>query len=249
MESFFTDLETRAAPTLSKLRDGDIRLTPQEKSEFGTCLSLFLTRTRAVREMVNTSVPQVVVREMKKVLETPGGVDDLIAKEGTDGIHRDSEEVQSALQAVVDGNLTVEQTSKAWAIKQGLDLALRISPIIERMRWNLLEAPDLSAFITCDNPVLIFDPLGRILGPEGYDPSDQIFLQFPVSPKYMLVGELSRRTEGVHKISRDALGSFCLNQITRAHREVYASFRSDALQAQVDELSQKPEGRGGGPQS
>lgn len=53
MENFYGETETIAAPHLEKLRSGNIKLTPQEKSELATFISLMRTRTRSHREQVN----------------------------------------------------------------------------------------------------------------------------------------------------------------------------------------------------
>lgn len=104
------------------------------------------------------------------------------------------------------------------------------------MNWNLLEAPSGESFITSDNPVLITDPLGRARGPKGYRPSILTQLQFPVSPKYLLVGDFRARPGRVVPVSADLVKKFNENQIRHAHKEVYASLRSDDLQAQVDKI-------------
>ena len=49
--------------------------------------------------------------------------------------------MRSALQALVDGNVIVEQTSKAWTIKQALESSEQLDELIESMNWNLFEAP------------------------------------------------------------------------------------------------------------
>src|ERR1019366_5141917 len=54
MEKFYGETETIAAVHLEKLRAGEIKLTPQEKSELATFISLMRTRTRSYREQVNT---------------------------------------------------------------------------------------------------------------------------------------------------------------------------------------------------
>lgn len=79
IEDGLAEIETIAAPHLQKLRDGNIDLTPQEKSELATFLSLLITRTRAHREMVNITVSKLHHLGAKETLETPGGVVGLIA--------------------------------------------------------------------------------------------------------------------------------------------------------------------------
>lgn len=165
IEDFFAEAETIAAPRLQKLREGDINLSDQERSELATFISLLLTRTRAHREMVNTIVSKLHVLGAKETLETPGGVEDLIETNVRLGGERlEVHQVRDALQAVVDGNVKVEQSSKAWTIKQIFEQSDAVDDLIASMHWNLLKAPEGHAFITSDNPVLITDPIGRMQG-------------------------------------------------------------------------------------
>lgn len=241
-ENFYGETETIAAPHLEKIRGGNVKLTPGEKSELSTFISLMRTRTRSYHELVNTVASKMHVRIAKETLETKGGVEDLIAKNvAMGGEHLEVEQVRSALQAVVDGKVIVEQTSKAWTMKQALESATQIDHLIEAMNWNLFEAPNGSAFITSDNPVVVNDPLGQLLGPKGYQPTKMTQLHFPVSSKYLLMGDFLGPNETMEKASPERLVKYNYNQIVSAHREVYAPFKSDELQADVDRVfNEKP---------
>ena len=78
MENFYGETETIAAPHLEKLRSGSIKLTPQEKSELATFISLMRTRTRSHREQVNAIASKLYVLSAKETLATKGGVEELI---------------------------------------------------------------------------------------------------------------------------------------------------------------------------
>jgi hypothetical protein len=237
MEAFYGETETIAALHLEKLRAGNIKLTPQEKSELATFISLMRTRTRSYREQVNTIASKMHVLAAKEMLETNGAIEDLIEKNIRLGGERlEVEQVRSAMQAVVDGKVIVEQKSKAWTIKQALESSDQLDALIESMNWNLFEAPNGLAFITSDNPVVINDPLGRARGPNGYRPTKMTQLHFPVSAKYLLIGDSLGPNETVQKASADHVAKYNYNQIVSAHREVYAPFNSDALQAEVDRV-------------
>ena len=242
MEKFYGETETIAAPHLEKLRAGNIKLTPQEKSELATFISLMRTRTRSYREQVNTIASKMHVLMAKETLGTKGGVEDLIEKNVELGGERiEVEQVRSALQALIEGNVIVEQTSKAWTIKQALESSGELDELIESMNWNLFVAPDGYAFITSDNPVVINDPLGRALGPKGYRPTKMTQCHFPVSSKYLLMGDFLGPNETVQKASPDRMAKYNYNQIVSAHKEVYAPFKSEELQADVDRVfKEKP---------
>ena len=130
-------------------------------------------------------------------------MEDLIEKNVALGGERiEVEQVRCALQALVDGSVIVDQTSKAWTIKQALESSEQLDALIESMNWNLFEAPHGYAFITSDNPVVVNDPLGRALGPKGYRPTKMTQLHFPVSSKYLLMGDFLGPNETVQKLCR-----------------------------------------------
>ena len=243
MESFYGETETIAAPHLEKLRAGNIVLTPQEKSELATFISLMRTRTRSYHEQVNTIVSKMHVLMAKETLERKGGVEDLVHEMVACGGERlEVGEVRSALQALVDGHVIVENRSKAWTMKQALESSKQLDELIASMNWNLFEAPERHAFITSDNPVVVNDPIGRALGPaRGYRPTRMTQLHFPLSSRYLLMGDFLGPNETVSKATSDRLAKYNYNQIVSAHNEVYAPFRSDELQAHVNRVfKEKP---------
>lgn len=237
LEKFYGETETIAAPYLEKLRAGNIKLTPQEKSELSTFIALMRTRTRSYREQVNAIASKMHVLAAKEMLETKGAIEDLIEKDVVLGGERlAAEQVRSAMRAVVDGNVIVEQKSKAWTIKQALESSHQLDELIGSMNWNLFDAPSGGAFITSDNPVVINDPLGSALGPKGYLPTRMTQLHFPVSSKYLLTGDFLGPNETVQQTSADRLAKYNRNQILSAHKEVYAPFKSDELRADIDRV-------------
>jgi hypothetical protein len=236
VEDWFAEIETIAAPHLEKLRQGSLDLDPQERAELGTFISLLSTRTRAHREFVNTLVSKMHVLAVMKTLETEGGLEDLIEEVAAhDGERLDPAVVRQALQAVVDGSVRIEQTSKAWTIKEIFENAKALDALVSEMDWNLLKAPADTPFLTSDNPVIVFDP-NRGSNPKGYKPSKNTQLHFPISPSYLLVGDFSGRNGLVVDVPAEMVAKFNENQILSANKEVYASVRSEALQRAVDEL-------------
>jgi hypothetical protein len=108
------------------------------------------------------------------------------------------------------------------------------------MTWGLCEAPQDSAFITCDNPVLVVDePAATMKFSEYRGPTRQVRYQYPISPKYMLTGEFINAHDQVMKIDAEWVRRANAVTILRAYKEVYASFRSSELQTEVDERHAK----------
>lgn len=240
IEDKLMEMENIAAPHIHKLRRRDIaNFTAQEKAELATFLSLLLTRTLAYREMLNSVMAQLHRIGAKKTLREERGCEKLVES----NVRRGGEEVEvekarDAMQALADGNVVTEQTSKAWFIKEMFMNSEKYDALFVRMRWNLLEAPEDTPVITSDNSVLVIDPArAMVASPRQYrSPSFAMQLQFPISPKYMLVGSFMGPNQIVQGVTAEQVRRYNENVIRRAHKDVYASYRSDAIQAEVDRV-------------
>ena len=82
---------------------------------------------------------------------------------------------------------------------------------------------------------------GASFGPKGYRPTKMTQLHFPLSSKYFFMGDFLGPNETVWEASPDRLSKYNYNQILSAHKEVYAPFKSEDLQAEVDRVfKEKP---------
>jgi len=238
IEDDLMEMENIAAPHIAKLRRGEIEtFTAQEKAELSTFLSILLTRTPLYREMVNTVLAQLHRISAKKTLREERGIEELVESNVRLGGERiEVERVREAMQSLADGNIVMEQTSKAWNIKEMFENAQKYDNLFVRMRWNLLESPAGEPFITSDNAVLLVDPARAIAkSPKEYKaPSFAAQLQFPVSPRYMLVGDFRGSNQKIVPMTATKVRGFNANMLRHSHKEAYASYRSDSLQRALD---------------
>ena len=201
-------IESDAAVSLRKLRDGDIVLTQKERAEFSTFLAITSLRTKAAREHIDSVYLARFRQRLAKLL-----------REGK--IHAEEEGVAAE---VASGKKQLIQTSKGWSIKTAFQEALKLDPLLGRVPWGLLKAPDGEAFITSDNPLRLWFEHARL----------QRFA-FPISPRFLLMGDVSNRGDGQADVSRDRVADCNIQQVEGAHKEVYASFCCDDLQELLDE--------------
>ncbi|MBI1875836.1 MAG: DUF4238 domain-containing protein [Acidobacteria bacterium] len=234
-----------AAPHIQKLRREDIAdFSAREKAELSTLLSILLTRTPLYRQMVNSLMAQLHRISAKKMLREEHGIEELVESNVRLGGDRiEVEKARDAMQALVDGSVVLEQRSNAWNIKQMFINAEKYDALFVRMRWNLLEAPDEQPFITSDNPVLMVDPArAQARSPKEYRaPSFASQLQFPISPKYLLLGSFRGPNQRVQLVRTALVREFNGNMLKHAHKEAYASYRSDALQRALDRRARERE--------
>jgi hypothetical protein len=121
-------------------------------------------------------------------------------------------------------------------IKEMFENAEKYDDLFARMRWNLLEAPADEPFITSDNPVLLVDPArAAAKSPKDYKaPSFAAQLQFPVSPRYKLIGDFRGPSQQVVPVTAARVRAHNANMLRHSHKDVYASYRSDALQRALE---------------
>ena len=76
-------MESHSASRLERLATGDIKLTAQEKVEFATFMAITMTRTPFFREALNGLAVAVQLLAMKRVLDEPEAIEQLLAKAET----------------------------------------------------------------------------------------------------------------------------------------------------------------------
>lgn len=235
-EKGLAEVEDVAVKHLEKLRSGDINLTPQEKAEFATYVGIQMTRTPLARDRANAIAIELMRQGWKKTLDE-GKLGDLVTKlEAKTGqkIGTNLVSLEEFARRIADGTAEMSQESKGWNMKHMFDQAVTFGGVLERMHWGLLEAPVGAAFITSDNPVHVADPPAKAAGSKGFTFSNQMQVAFPLSPRFLLFCDFVPRPDERAALTADQVRRFNTDQIEYAYREVYASFRSDELQAEVD---------------
>jgi len=236
IEEALSQMESAAAPHLEKLRSGDINLTGQEKGEFAWFMALLVSRTPFFRDLTDTLGLEEYRQRMEKFLE-PGaleaGAEKLKAKTGQ---AVDIESVREYARKVAKREVEITQQSRAWSIMEAFKAIPRFGELFARMRWGLNEGPADGPFITSDNPVIVLDDNARKLGPKNYRPTLGLRFGFPISPKFALSGEFVPGADQRLKADAKWVRSINSSQISRAYVEVYASFKSMDIQAEIDKV-------------
>ena len=223
------------------MRDGDVGLSAQERSELASFIALSLTRTASYRQMINATTIGVFRLGTQELLTTPGEFDRILdatcAEMGISRSAIDTEALRKELAEIVSKQVEVSQSSKAWTVKEAFEHALEHAPIFERLEWVLMEAPDGYSFITSDNPVLIVDPY-VIKGPRRarfvYSSAMNLFL--PVSSRFHLVGLLAPAGDVKRLVRPEVVAAMNENQMRHAQKEIDAASLSMDLQQQLEHV-------------
>ena len=78
IEQRLSELESIAAPVLLRLDNGHFSLTPQERGECASLISLIPTRGPAFRDTSNTLAAKMILLPMKAIAHTPGALEQSI---------------------------------------------------------------------------------------------------------------------------------------------------------------------------
>ena len=191
-------IETVAAAHLAKLRSGDIDLSDQERAEFATFMGITKFRTKFARELMNATAIEILRQGFEKTLRE-GRVPKIVAdfeKERGKKFDIPIEKVEAAAQKIADGTTRLTQESKGWSIRSAFERGEILGDVLGQIPWGLLEAPANEAFITSDNPIHIADPPAKGSGPKGYRNTTAMQFVFPISPRYLLMGDFVNRRDG-----------------------------------------------------
>lgn len=238
IEEMLSQIEHTVAPHLKKVRAGQWPFSPQEKAELSFYIALQYTRTPWFRELANQSATSLQRAGLGVMLERAGGVEGFLEgmkKDGEEIKVSDVESLKEFIEQVVDGSVPMEQQNKAWNAKVMLQHAERMGELFAKMRWTLLKAPTGSAFVTSDVPTSMVDPAVLHAGPEGYKPSIDAELYFPVSPRFLILGDRRSGADTRLLVSAESVKNLNCDQMRRC-QEIYASLQSDELQATFDSV-------------
>lgn len=237
-EPLIADIETIAAKHLQKLRTGDLNLTDQERAEFATFMGVTKWRTKYARDLMNETAVELTRQAFEKTLrdgKMPRIVAHLEKERGTQ-LDVSIEMIEAAAAKIADGSPELIQSSQGWSIKTAFERGEEFGNLLRQVPWGLLEAPAGWAFVTSDNPLHAADPVARDSGPKGFKFTKAFQFVFPISPRYLLMGDFVNRADGKAKLDPARVRYFNSRHVEEAYQQIFASFRSDKIQGLVDKI-------------
>jgi hypothetical protein len=241
LEKHLQQLEAAAAPTLRKLAEGDFALTPRQRGEFAGFIALTMCRTPFFGHMIDELFSRVNRAQMKRVLETPSRLEELMAEvdlSDEKATGTTVEKLREFVERVATGRLKARQTNRGYTMKM-MFLAMReYMDQFERMWWGLIRAARGEYFITSDNAVVIAPPVDGAkpsLDSAFFVPRTRFF--FPVSRSYILTGRMEPGPDRTGCATAAMMRGMHQFQVFRAQKQIYAPFRSDRLRRQNDAMS------------
>lgn len=236
-EKAYWKLEDTARPVLEKLRSGDARLSEEEKGVFSYFMAFQKFRTTLYRETVNAAGLDKFRHTCRRFLDEKR-VHEIVGTteaERSGRVKFSLEDAEKFVSDMANGTIKLEQSSKGWALTGALESGQKLTPLLARVHWTLLEAPVAEPWITTDNPVALFEPFPVRPVPEIYGPSLQVL--FPLSPQFLLFGDpMTTGPDDRGRVPARTVHMMTDDLLRIAHRQVYASFFSKELQTRVNRV-------------
>jgi len=115
-------------------------------------------------------------------------------------------------------------------------MMLFLQQVIFSMNWTFILAPeDDAGFLTSDNPVSLFDPIGVPSGGIGFASSPAAHFTFPISRGVALLAQ-HRQGPETAELNGVRVRSVNKGTIARADSQLYAPFRLVSVQRILDSV-------------
>jgi len=227
-------MEDLALPILREFRERRFALSAQDRLTFAGYIALSHTRVPTFERSINRLASLVTAKSLEFVANDKQALEWATAKIREDtGEDINPQEFQEKLTG---GTCEVKQTNREWSLGQMFRMMLFLQQVIFGMKWTFLLAPeDDAGFLTSDNPVSLFDPVGGPLGGIGFASSPAAYFTFPISRGVCL---LARHLQGPETAELNGSKARSVNKgtITRADTQLYAPFASRKVQSILDSV-------------
>lgn len=209
----------------------------QSKADFAAFLGIKMMRTAIARERMDTLLIELFRQGVSKTLRqrgVEGFMKNYKRKTGKD-LSDDPEKVASLAAAIADGTYALKQSSQSWRTRQMFERGLEIGLQIQSMRWEVLSGPAGVPFIMSDNPLVLNEP-SKGDHPHGFKITAEMQMFFPLSPERFLYGDFKKTQHESGSVVAHVVQRMNHRQMEQAHEHVFASFRSEELRAELEEV-------------
>jgi Protein of unknown function (DUF4238) len=221
-------IEDLALQILRKARERDLNLSEDDRLLFAAYIGLSHTRVPRFQRTIDRLSCLISAKELESVANDPERLDRVIGEISTttgEKIDR-----QDFLKALIGGTVEITQKNRGWSLKQMFTAVNKLQYVISNMHWTLLlcsrEDP---VFLTSDNPVSLLDPAAADQEAIGFASSPEAHFTFPLSRNVCLLGQHTK-DPATYQMNGSQVRTTNTNTIERADSQIYAPFKSDAIQ-------------------
>lgn len=229
IENLFSRIETYGGSAIKKILSKD-SLNDKEKSNLFTFIACMFIRGPNYRSNVDGVFEEFVKQKSKYLASNKSyfnkNVDQILKKKFL-GEAVPSEQIR---QYILNGEYSININPMV-SIYSGLKSILVFGDILFHMNWNFCMATEEWRFLTCDNPVFVFDPTYDPKGMTGVGfMNKNVEITFPISKDLCAVGGWNLITDYIYvQAKNQMIKNINRRTISSAHRFVYSSSRNEKL--------------------
>ena len=222
-EKWLGQIESDALPLIAQLIERR-PLTRQQSIIFSAFVATLFMRTRKVRSQISNAM----VEKFGQQSRDPGFIRDLQYQLFREGELRYAEDLQKRIDELREGM----ETSPSFYHVVGLPRqAVVLGKAIIGKSWETIAAPAGASFVVSDCPVSTVEFIDGHVFPGAGLGKDNAAIFLPLTAKHVFVASRLRWRQDVNEEFVKLLNRLTIGF---AHRNVYASEKSPALQALVD---------------
>jgi hypothetical protein len=233
-------LEDLALPILRQLSDRKFSLNAEDRLTFAGYIAMAHTRVPTFERFLDFTAKLITAKKLELLAQHKRALESVVAEmsERT-GEFIDPEDFRKKLTG---GSVELHQTNRGWTVQEMFENLMMLQQVIFGMKWTLLlGTADDDGFLTSDNPVSLFDPLGSPIGGIGFMSSPAAHFTFPISRSVCLLAQHLRGPEA-SELNPSKIRSVNKGTITRVDSQLYAPFASSAVQQILDDVVKRKGG-------
>jgi uncharacterized protein DUF4238 len=221
-------LEDLALPILRQLSDRKFSLSAEDRLTFAGYVAMAHTRVPTFERFLDFTAKLIAAKKLELLAQHKQALESVVAEmSARTGESIDPEDFRKKLTG---GSAELHQANRGWTVQEMFENLMMLQQVIFEMKWGfLLAAPDDDGFLTSDNPVSLFDPLGGPMGGIGFKSSPAAHFTFPISRNVCLLAQHLPGPEA-RELNPSSIRTVNKGTITRADSQLYAPFASNGVQ-------------------
>jgi hypothetical protein len=229
VEDLFSQIETYGGQAFKRLIFKET-LNDKEKSNLCAFIACMFIRGPNYRSNVNNAFTDLTERIRRSVASNESLFNKTVIphlKEEFPSYNISSEEIR---KYILDGEYSIK-VKPIVSLYTGIPSILTFGEILFNMKWNFYVATEELHFLTCDNPVSVFDPTHDPKGRSGVGfLNKNVEITFPISKDLCAVGGWKLLKDFVYVQAKNQLiKQINYRTISSAHRFVYSHKQNEKL--------------------
>ncbi|MBM4432652.1 MAG: DUF4238 domain-containing protein [Chloroflexi bacterium] len=188
IEPILSQIEGRTATIMSKLRNGDFKLTEKERYYLSIFLGLQLARTPRFRKAGHDALVKYALEQANSLVDDNQRLQKSLDEWNARNKQSDVLLMSGGVRDFVKNKRFNIVPNPDYILGVTIKAGLELSELIFLMRWLFVLSAKEACFFTCDVPVALLTPDAkpRKVDFKGFQ-NPEIEISFPISPSCMLL--------------------------------------------------------------